>query len=160
MSDRKIRFFFHTVWTYLYTGSPPPFLYQMTKMGGCDSLGAVVLQGNTPIPPRTAVDWYRGTTSPDDSAKKGWYLKFNWKFTLWGGKVTALCYQVHSFDVLPPTFALNCVLKNVLKCTEKYRILFWSGTTPKCGTFMIFLPLRFYVKSIFRILKVQILPFC
>ena len=42
----------------------------MTKMGGCDSLGAEVLQGNTPIPPRTAVDWYSGTTSPDDSGKK------------------------------------------------------------------------------------------
>ena len=67
----------------------------MTKMGGCDSLGAVVLQGNTPIPPRTAVDWYRGTTSPDDSEKKK-RLKFEIQLKIHSVRRKSHCTLVRS----------------------------------------------------------------
>ena len=37
--------------------------------------------------------------------------------------------------------------------------MFWLGKITQCGNFKIFLPLKFYVKSILGILEVQNLPF-
>ena len=40
---------------YLYTGSPPPFLYQITVKGGFFGEGADVLQRRYAVPPNTLI---------------------------------------------------------------------------------------------------------
>ena len=48
-----IYFQFHNIFIYLYTGSPPPFLYHITSIGGFFGDGADVLQNRFATPPNT-----------------------------------------------------------------------------------------------------------
>ena len=48
-----IDFQFQDVFIYLYTGSPPPFLYHITSIGGFFDDGADVLQNRFATPPNT-----------------------------------------------------------------------------------------------------------
>ena len=60
----------------------------------------------------------------------------------------------HKNNVFPPqNVTFNCTLWQEITISELFK-----EKTSQCGNFMIFLTLRFYVKSIFGFLEVQNLP--